>query len=221
MKSRMTLATAYSMMVPAIGVLAVTLVSVPSAQAQCGGVHALLAHPTAWQTQYGGARLLRASGDDEEYGPSIVGMWHVKFISDGVSSGIPGGVPKGAEVDAGYSTWNKGGTEIMNSGAQPPNTSNFCLGTWERVGPREYKLNHFAISWDPTKGQPDSAGNPVGEIVGPVQIKESVTLAANGESFEGSFTIDPYDESGHQLAHLQGSITGTRINVNTSPSSVF
>ena len=144
MKSRMTLATAYSMMVPAIGVLALTLVSVPSAQAQCGGVHALLAHPTAWQTQYGGARLLRASGDDEEYGPSIVGMWHVKFISDGVSSGIPGGVPKGAEVDAGYSTWNKGGTEVMNSGAQPPNTSNFCLGTWERVGPRDSVTDELA-----------------------------------------------------------------------------
>jgi hypothetical protein len=173
--------------------------------------------------QYGGARLLRAAGheDGDEDGPSIVGLWHVKFISDGVSSGIPGGVPKGAEVDAGYSTWNRGGTEVMNSGVHAPNTSSFCLGAWEKVGPREYKLNHFAIPWDPTKGALDSAGNPVGELIGPVQIKETVTLAANGESFEGTFTIDPYDEALHHLAHLQGTITGTRIDVNTSPSSIF
>jgi hypothetical protein len=218
MKRRMTLAMATSMMVPAMGALALTLVSAPGAQAQCGGVYVPKAHPAAWQMQYGGAKLLRAGYED---GPSIVGLWHVKFISDGVSSGVPGGVPKGAEVDAGYSEWNPGGTEIMNSGVHAPNTSSFCLGTWEKVGTREYKLNHFAIPWDPTKGALDSAGNPVGELIGPVQIKETVTLAANGESFEGSFTIDPYDEAGHHLAHLEGTIIGTRIDVNTSPTSIF
>ena len=35
---------------------------------------------------------------------------------------------------------------------RPPSTGNFCLGVSQKVGERQYKLNHFAIAWtgDPT-----------------------------------------------------------------------
>jgi hypothetical protein len=48
---------------------------------------------------------------------------------------VPG--PNGATIviDDGYSQWHADGTEIMNSGAHAPNTSNFCLGVWAQIGP--------------------------------------------------------------------------------------
>lgn len=206
------------------GVAALALSIAPSAMAACGGLSQPLGRHTAWQPQYGKARLLRAAlggQDNDDNEAPIVGFWHVKFVSDGVSSGIPGGVPMGAEVDAGYSQWHSDGTEIMNSGGRAPNTGDFCLGVWAKVGPYQYKLNHFAAAWDPTKGSLDSAGNPVGELIGPGNIQENVTLSHNGNTFTGTFAINQYDESGNLLVHLEGTITGTRINVNTAPSSVF
>jgi hypothetical protein len=205
---------------------AVALSFAPIAEAECGVLSIPLVSHTGVHIQFGKAHLLRAAlvaGDQEDQGddgPTIVGFWHVKMISDGVSSGIPGGIPKGAPVDAGYSQWHSDGTEIMNSGARAPNTGNFCLGVWTKVGPRQYTLNHFAASWDPTKGPIGPAG-PAGELIGPANIKENMTLSMDGKSFTGTFSIDQYDEAGNLLVHLQGSVTGTRITVDTPPSSIF
>jgi hypothetical protein len=212
----------FSKLAGTFSTLALALLFVPNSTAQCGGYRGPLPTHTNWHPQLGQARLLQTAlvAEGEEDNASIVGFWHVKFISDGVSTGIPGGVPKGAEVDAGYSQWHSDGTEIMNSGGHAPNTSNFCLGVWAKVGPRQYKLNHFATAWDPTKGTVGPAG-PAGELIGPAQIDEEVTLGPGGDSFTGSFTINQHDESGNLLVHLEGKITGTRINVYTSESSVF
>jgi hypothetical protein len=207
----------------AVGTLALSLA--PTAAAECGWLNLPGVHHTGIHVHAGDAHLLRvvlATGQDDEGedGAGIVGFWHVKFISDGVSSGIPGGIPKGAPVDAGYSQWHSDGTEIMNSGGRTPNTGNFCLGVWAKVGPRQYKLNHFGISWDPTKGPMGPTG-PVGELIGPASIKENVWLSDDGQRFAGTFSIDQNDEAGNLLVHLQGNITGTRITVETAPSSVF
>jgi hypothetical protein len=215
----------YKMFVAACATLAMAFWLVPTGQAECGGFLQPLGHRTGWHPQYGQAFLLPAAAiQDEETAAaadvSIVGFWHVKFVSDGITTGIPGGIPKGAEVDAGYAQWHSDGTEIMNSGGRAPNTGAFCLGVWEKVGWHQYKLNHFAAAWDPTKGPMGPAG-PSGELVGPANIREVVTLSAGGENFVGSFTIDNYDEKGNLNSHLQGKITGTRITVNTKPSSVF
>jgi hypothetical protein len=219
--------TRFGYIAPVAAALTITLLSAPHSQAQCGGLPLSLAHPASWNVQHGQAHLLRAAlgmggqQDQDQDSAPIVGFWHVKFISDGVSDGIPGGVPKGAEVDAGYSQWHNDGTEIMNSGGRAPNTGDFCLGVWAKVGPRQYVLNHFAASWDPTQGSLDSAGNPVGVLIGPANIREAVTLAQDGQSFSGTFTIDQYTESSVHAVHLEGTITGTRININTAPSSIF
>jgi hypothetical protein len=207
---------------PAVGALLLTLSLAAPASAQCGGVpqsHHVSWHPQLRQPGLQLASFTRAEGHFDDEAP-IVGFWHVKFLSDGISTGVPGGLPPGAEVDAGYSQWHSDGTEIMNSGHFAPNESNFCLGVWEQVGPREYKLNHFATFWDPTKGTVGPAG-PTGELVGPAQVHESVILAPDGKSFAGTFTIDQYDEQLNLLEHLQGTITGTRILVSTPASSIF
>ena len=202
----------------AASVFLLSLSFVPNCLAECGGLTAKLIRPSSFGFNGGHARLVRAAlggggSDLDGDGAPIVGFWHVKFVSDGITSGIPGGIPKGAEVDAGYSQWHSDGTEIMNSGGRAPDTGDFCLGVWQKVGASTYLLNHFAASWDPSKG--------ANGLVGPANIREHVTLAADGQSFWGTFTINQYSETGVKLAHLQGTITGTRITVNTAPSSIF
>ena len=205
---------------PVVGALLLTLSLAAPAMAQCGGAPS--SHHVSWHPQFRqpGLQLAAFTTDDRDDDASIVGFWHVKFLSDGISTGIPGGLPPGAEVDAGYSQWHSDGTEIMNSGHFAPNETNFCLGVWERTGHHEYKLNHFATFWDPTKGPVGPAG-PTGMLVGPGQIRETVILAPDGKSFAGTFTIDQYDEHLNLLTHLQGTVTGTRITVSTPPSSIF
>jgi hypothetical protein len=209
---------------PVLGALLLTLSLAAPASAQCGGAPQSLGHHVNWHPQFRQPGFQLASftkaEDHWDDDASIVGFWHVKFFSDGITTGVPGGLPPGAEVDAGYSQWHSDGTEIMNSGHFAPNQSNFCLGVWERTGRREYKLNHFATFWDPTKGTVGPAG-PEGELVGPANIRETVTLAPNGETFAGTFTIDQYDSHLNLLEHLQGKINGTRITVSTPPSSIF
>ena len=178
------------------------LVAAVSAQAQCGGLAKPGTTHTAWKSQLGQAKLLRATYEEAP----IVGFWHVKFVSEGSK-----GIPDGAEVDAGYSQWHSDGTEIMNSGGRAPDTSNFCLGVWQKVGECEYKLNHYASAWDPVAGK----------LIGPANIREEIKLANDGKQFAGSFTIDQYDEAGNLLGHVQGKITGVRIEADTPPTSIF
>jgi hypothetical protein len=188
------------------------LMAAVSAQAQCGGLGKLGSTHTAWHPQLGQARLLRASFvtvSDPEFSHEeapIVGFWHVKFTSEGSK-----GIPDGAEVDAGYAQWHSDGTEIMNSGGRAPDTGDFCLGVWQKVGECEYKLNHFAAAWDPVAGK----------LIGPANIREDVKLTNDGTQFAGVFTIDQYDEAGNLLAHVQGKITGVRIEADTPPTSIF
>jgi hypothetical protein len=42
----------------------------------------------------------------------------------------------------------------------------------------------------------------------------------DGNHFAGTLTIDQYDESGNNLAHIQGVITGTRITVDILTESI-
>jgi hypothetical protein len=149
---------------------------------------------------------LEADPDHERRDEDIVGLWHVKFISEGSE-----GIPDGTEIDAGYEEWHSDGTEILNSGGHAPITSNFCLGVWEKVEHSRYKLNHLAIAWDAT-----------GEhLVGPGTIHAEVTVHPDHDHFSGTFTNDLYDESGNRLAHAVGKVTGVRIKVGTPVTSVF
>jgi hypothetical protein len=91
----------------------------------------------------------------------------------------------------------------MNSN-RPPSTQSFCLGVWKKVAPFKYALNHYAISY-----------NPDGSLLGVTSIRESVTLAKDGNHYTGSFTITQYDVDGNPLGGPTGDITAFRIKVDT------
>ncbi len=192
-----------------LGLLAGALVLAGVAHGECGRTLEAHAQPASGHLQAAAPRILRAAflpDAAEDDSTAIVGFWHVKFVSKGSA-----GIPDGTEVDAGYAQWHSDGTEIMNSAGRSPTTNAFCLGVWKAVAPRQFQLNHFASAYDPTGTH----------LIGPANIRETVTVGPQGKHFEGVFTIDQYDESGNLLAHVQGKITGTRIDVDTLPSSIF
>ena len=189
-------------------ILAFTLA--PVARAQCGQFRSV---HTGWHQQLvtpGQARLITAAVEPvpvrELVHEDIVGLWHVKFVSEGSD-----GIPDGTVIDAGYEEWHSDGTEILNSGGHAPITSSFCLGVWEKAEPSKYKLNHLAIAWDAT-GQ---------HLVGPATIRAEVAVDPDHDHFSGTFASDLYDESGNNLAHAVGKVTAVRIKVGTPVTSVF
>ena len=125
-------------------------------------------------------------------GAPIVGFWKVQLA-----------LPDGTVIDDGYTQWHADGTEILNS-SRAPGTGNFCMGVWKRTGRSTYKLNHFAMQWDPT-----------GTIfIGPLNLKEEITLDRHHNSYAGTFTVDQYDTNGNIIGHGAGNVTAQRITVD-------
>lgn len=185
-----------------LGLAVCATVFIQTARADCGSytstgrrpIPALAQRPLLRPAAFRLATLAVAARDDDN-DAAIVGMWKVQFVSEGTN-----GIPDGTMIDSAYAQWHSDGTEIMNSG-RPPITSSFCLGVWKKTGESTYKLNHFALSWDPS-----------GTVfVGPANIRENVTLNAQGNSFSGTFTIDQFDTNGNTLAHIVGKITAQRV----------
>ena len=184
----------------AVAAVAAAAMGSAYANAGCGDFKA--AHTgDSWLDGGAGPTLLPASfslaaghlelvnGHDEA--ASIVGMWHVKFI---VGTDV---------IDDALATWHSDGTEIMNS-SKPPISQSWCMGVWKQIG-HSYKLHHIAIGWT-EEGAP----------LGPAEIRETVTVDRSGNTFTGHFTIDQYvtDESAPPVAHVEGSLQGTRVTVD-------
>lgn len=193
------------------GTLAIALhgiVFVSKATAQCGVPRWTGTEAVQPLSSQGAARPRPASflpaADKEGSDDRIVGFWKFRFVSEGTP-----GIPDGVVIDNGFVQWHSDGTEITNS-SRPPATGNFCLGVWQKSGPSGYALNHFGLSWDPS-----------GNFVGPAQIREDITLSHHADQYEGTFTIDQYDPAGNLLAHLEGRVTATRVNVNTTVGDVL
>jgi hypothetical protein len=191
-----------------LGLAVCATVFIQTARADCGSYLSPGQKPMSAPTQrpllkpvaFRLATLAAAARDDDhdrdrDRDAGIVGMWKVQFVSEGTT-----GIPDDTVIDSAYAQWHSDGTEIMNSG-RPPITSSFCLGVWKRTGKSTYKLNHFALSWDPTGAV----------FVGPANIREEVTLDDSGNSFSGTFTIDQFDTNGNTLAHIVGKITAQRV----------
>jgi hypothetical protein len=159
------------------------------AAAECGTPTAKL-HKQAWRVSDPTALLTQAADTEEP----IVGMWHVTFTAEGNSEGPPNGTP----IDNALIVWHGDGTELMNSG-RPPQDGDFCMGIWKKVGPNQYKVNHFA--WNPA---------------GPTRLVEAVTVSADGNSLLGTFSLRATDTTGKTTAFILGTITGTRVTMETT-----
>lgn len=184
------------------GALLLALVCVSSSWAGCVNYQPAV-HPSSWYVQPGHPLLQQAAleNDDKYSQPSIVGFWHFTQT-------------QGINVfDAGYEQWHSDGTEIYNSGSRAPDTGSFCMGIWEQVGVRHYKLNHRAIGWVPGASVPAYVAT----------IEEDVTLSATGNSFSGTYKVAAYDLTGHLLQVISsGKVTATRITVtDTVPGPLF
>jgi hypothetical protein len=187
-------------------VLSVTMLSV-WASAACGDANKFGAnlHRQSWQdpdSLQPGSLLMIVEDTDP-----IVGMWHVTFTAQGNVGGPPDGTP----IDNALVTWHSDRTELMNS-ARPAQDGDFCMGVWKRTGRFTYRLNHFAWFANDTANAPGGIGNPTG----PTRILQQVTLDPDGKHYSGTFTLDAYDTSGTQVAHIVGVIAATRITVNTT-----
>lgn len=198
-------------LIVAVGVILMGTIFTAKASAECVSLNSPRAlKPQSWQGdelfQQGSLRLV--SDDDP-----IVGMWQVKFIAEGNTGSMA--PPDDTVIDNAFVQWHSDGTELMNSG-RPAQDGNFCMGVWKRTGTSSYKLNHFALG-----NTADNAPSGIGFPAGPTQIRENIILSRGGNSYSGWFTLDAYDTSGHNVAHIIGKISATRITVNTSASSVM
>ena len=200
----------------AVAICLLGTILAPKASADCGSTARPKAgaavHPQSWQGNelFQQGSLLRVSDQNDD---SIVGMWKVTFTAEGNTGSMA--PPNGTVIDSAFVVWHSDGTEIMNSG-RPAQDGNFCMGVWKRTGTSSYKLNHFATGNDTTNA-PTGIGNPTG----PTHLRENVVVSRDGNCYTGSFTLDAYDTSGTNVAHIIGKISATRITVNTSVSSVM
>jgi predicted small lipoprotein YifL len=161
-----------------------------------------------------GAERFLPVADDDQRNSSIVGMWRITLVSDGTA--YPAYIPPGAVVDFGTQQWHSDGTEFLISGGRAPSTGDVCMGVWESVGHRTYKLKHIALAYA-SSDTPASQGGPVvpAAYVGPGIIRQLVTVSASGKTFEGTFTIDQYaQDEVTLLQHVAGKIVGTRVTVD-------
>lgn len=130
---------------------------------------------------------------------SIVGFWKFAFTApDGVTG-----------IDWGFQQWHDDGTEITNSGAQPPATGSFCTGVWEQAGRGAYHLNHWAIAYNPP-------GTDPADLAGLINIQELVSVDWTGNSMAGTVTLDLYAPDGTTfITRLgEGTVSGQRITAS-------
>ena len=130
---------------------------------------------------------------------AIVGYWKFAFTApDGVTG-----------IDWGFQQWHSDGTELTNSGAQPPATGSFCTGVWEQAGRGAYRLNHWAIAYNPP-------GTDPADLAGLIHIQELVSVDWTGDSMSGTVSLDLYAPDGTTfLAHVgEGTVSGGRITAS-------
>ena len=147
----------------------------------------------------------------------ISGLYAITLTAEG---NPPGGPPDGTTMDQGYGLWNADGTEMMNSG-RPAASTNFCMGTWAQTGKRTYTLNHFMMSWaqEIVVDQATATGYNI-QNDGPVfgNIRETVTLSRDGNSYTGSVSLTNYDPVTGQpipTASFVGTVHGTRLTIDS------
>jgi hypothetical protein len=197
------------------GALVLAMTIVPSALAQCG-LSTKLVKPASWNPQQRGTHVVRAelgTSDDDEYSPSIVGMWHVIFTAK-TSNGTA--IPN-TMIDNSLVQWHSDKTELMNS-ARPAQDGDFCMGVWAKTGKFTYVLNHFPwLGGSDTTNAPSGIGNPSG----PTRLVESVTLSEDGNQYSGTFKLDAYDTSNNPTASCTGVLTATRITTSTTEGELY
>ena len=152
------------------------------------------AEPRAFNIKSIAQEVFSNTEEDGDDNASIVGLWHVLFVSGG------------QVFDEGYDQWHSDWTEILNDTA-PPQPANgagtICLGVYKKTGPRAFKLKHPFWSFDAT-----------GTLMGTGAILETVTVDHDGEHYSGSFEFITYDLKGNVTSDATGDLKAERITVD-------
>lgn len=131
---------------------------------------------------------------EDDDNDSIVGLWHVKFLSGGQL------------FDEGFDQFHSDGTEILNDTA-PPQPANgagtVCLGVFKKTGPSTYKLQHPFWIFDAN-----------GILAGTGVFLEEIVVDKEGKTFSGTFSFFTYDLSGAVTSQATGDLRGERITVD-------
>ena len=183
-----------------VGMCLVSKASAQCASVLSSNVESIQPQLLEGQPQFMPASFLELGSQND----GIVGFWKVKFIAEGNA-----GIPDGTVLDNAFVQWHSDGTEMMNS-SRAPVTQSFCMGVWQKTGPSNYQLNHFALTFDTSNN-----------FVGPAQVREDVTLDKKADQYTGTFKTDQYDPSGNVIIEVVGNITATRITVNTAIGDVL
>jgi hypothetical protein len=123
---------------------------------------------------------------------SIIGLWGVTFL-----------LGNGPDVfDVGFQQWHLGGTETMVDNAVPPSLGNVCVGVWQPIAPRTYRLRHMTFNWDDQ-----------GRSTGTFLLVMTVVLDRHGRVYVGRYASDSFDLQGNVIAelHVEGLVKGVRI----------
>jgi hypothetical protein len=81
------------------------------------------------------------------------------------------------------------------------------------------KPDTTTTSWITLRGWPmtqTNAPSGIGDPTGPTRVLEEITLSPDGNHYTGSFTLDAYDTAGNRVAHIIGTISATRITLDTT-----
>jgi hypothetical protein len=127
----------------------------------------------------------RSGGGTE--GSAIVGLWRVHYSGDFVLDSFDQWFPGGLE-------W-----ESANLGLGV-----LCQGTWIQMPRRMVKLFHVNWNYDAN-----------GALIGYSYEIQINTVSQDGNSYEGTYDFKDYDVNGNFLSEETGTVTATRLSVNT------
>jgi hypothetical protein len=163
------------------------------------------AHAACGLTNFGARNPIRlpmlaeaGTNQDErethEFGPSIVGLWHVVYTAGG------------STFNETFDQWHSDGTEFENAWL-PPDVGNICFGVWKEVAPRTIRLHHIGWVFTPGSTPPTASGV--------FTLDETNEVSRDGESYTGRFTFKTFDSTGAPTGvEVKGTIAATRINVH-------
>jgi hypothetical protein len=90
----------------------------------------------------------------------------------------------------------------MVDNAVPPSLGNVCVGVWQEIAPRTYRLRHVTFNWDDQ-----------GRSTGTFLLVMTVRLDRRGRVFAGAYASDSFDLDGRVIPelHVEGLVKGVRI----------
>ncbi len=135
------------------------------------------------------ASMLARNNKAASLGAGIVGLWHVVHYN-----------PDGSLGFESFEQWHSDGTEFEFANI-PPATGDICMGTWQQNG-RGAQLWHTGWTF-----------NEDGSSSGTMVLTGTDKVAADGNSFTGTFHVKFFDVNGNQYFKASGTTVADRLSV--------